>query len=41
MYILKIHIVGYRNFKDKEISFKEGINVIIDPNNAGKSYYVH
>ncbi|WP_075558674.1 ATP-dependent nuclease [Parabacteroides timonensis] len=37
MYISKIHIVGYRNFKDKEISFKEGINVIIGPNNAGKS----
>lgn len=41
MYISKIHIVGYRNFKDKEISFKEGINVIIGPNNAGKSNLLH
>lgn len=37
MYISKIHILGYRNFKDKEILFRDGINVIIGPNNAGKS----
>ena len=37
MYISKIHIKGYRNFKDSEILFREGINVIIGPNNAGKS----
>lgn len=37
MYISKIHIKGYRNFKDSEIIFREGINVIIGPNNAGKS----
>lgn len=37
MYISKIHIKGYRNFKDKEILFQDGINVIIGPNNAGKS----
>ncbi|WP_278900786.1 ATP-dependent nuclease [Leyella stercorea] len=37
MYISKIHIRGYRNFKDKVIEFHEGINVIIGPNNAGKS----
>lgn len=37
MYISKIHIKGYRNFKDKTIEFHEGINVIIGPNNAGKS----
>lgn len=37
MYISKIHIKGYRNFKDKIIEFHEGINVIIGPNNAGKS----
>lgn len=37
MYISKNHIKGYRNFKDKEINFREGINVIIGPNNAGKS----
>lgn len=37
MYISKIHIKGYRNFKDNIIEFHEGINVIIGPNNAGKS----
>lgn len=37
MYISKIHIIGYRNFKDKTVEFHEGINVIIGPNNAGKS----
>ena len=37
MFISKIHIQGYRNFKNKEITFHEGINVIIGPNNAGKS----
>jgi len=37
MFISKIHIQGYRNFKDKEIVFREGINVIIGPNNSGKS----
>lgn len=37
MYISKVRIKGYRNFKDKEILFRDGINVIIGPNNAGKS----
>lgn len=37
MYISKIHIKGYRIFKDQVIEFHEGINVIIEPNNAEKS----
>ncbi|MDR1679029.1 MAG: AAA family ATPase [Prevotellaceae bacterium] len=37
MYISKIKIKGFRNFKDKEILFNDGINVIIGHNNAGKS----
>ena len=37
MFISKIHIKGYRNFKDKEVFFRDGINVVIGPNNAGKS----
>lgn len=37
MFISKILIQGYRNFKNKEILFRDGINVIIGPNNTGKS----
>lgn len=37
MYISNIKIKGFRNFKEKEILFNDGINVIIGHNNAGKS----
>lgn len=37
MYISKVKIKGFRNFKEKEIIFNDGINVIIGHNNAGKS----
>jgi len=37
MYISKIQIKGFRNYKDHEILFRDGINVIIGHNNAGKS----
>ncbi len=37
MYISKIKIVGFRNFKNAEILFNDGISVIIGPNNAGKT----
>lgn len=37
MYISKIHINNFRNFKKKEIIFNDGINVIIGHNNAGKT----
>jgi predicted ATP-dependent endonuclease of OLD family len=37
MYISKIKIEGFRNFKNSEISFNDGINVIIGHNNAGKT----
>src|SRR5215468_5767256 len=37
MYISKIHIKGFRCFKDNLVSFNEGVNVIIGHNNAGKS----
>lgn len=37
MFISKIKIQGYRNFKNNEILFNEGMNVIIGHNNAGKS----
>ncbi len=37
MYISKIKIDGFRNYKNSEILFKDGINVLIGHNNAGKS----
>lgn len=37
MYISKISINNFRNFKSKEIVFNDGINVIIGHNNAGKT----
>lgn len=37
MYISKIHIQGFRNFKDQEVTFNDGVNVIIGHNNAGKT----
>lgn len=37
MYISKIQIKNFRNFKNKEITFNDGVNVIIGHNNAGKT----
>ncbi|WNF35244.1 AAA family ATPase [Bacillaceae bacterium IKA-2] len=37
MYISKIGIENFRNFKNKEVEFNDGVNVIIGHNNAGKS----
>ncbi|WP_092333780.1 ATP-dependent nuclease [Desulfosporosinus hippei] len=37
VYISKIRIENFRNFKMKEIEFNDGVNVIIGHNNAGKS----
>ena len=37
MYISGIQISGFRNFKEAEVVFHEGVNVIIGHNNAGKS----
>jgi putative ATP-dependent endonuclease of OLD family len=37
MYISKIHIKGFRNFKDQVVTFNDGVNVIIGHNNAGKT----
>jgi predicted ATP-dependent endonuclease of OLD family len=37
MYISKIKINNFRNFKEKEVEFTEGVNVIIGHNNAGKT----
>ena len=37
MYIAKIAIENFRNFKKTEIEFNDGANVIIGPNNTGKT----
>lgn len=37
MYISKLIIKGYRNFTDQTIEFNDGTNMIIGPNNGGKT----
>ncbi|MDJ1473800.1 ATP-dependent nuclease [Xanthocytophaga flava] len=37
MYISKIRIKNFRNFREKEVLFNDGINVIIGHNNSGKT----
>lgn len=37
MFISKIAISNFRNFRDVEVEFNNGINVIIGPNNGGKT----
>jgi len=37
MYIAKIAIDNFRNFKKTEIEFNDGVNVFIGPNNTGKT----
>jgi len=37
MFISKIEIKNYRNFKEENIEFNDGVNVIIGHNNAGKT----
>lgn len=37
MKISQIRIINYRNYNDTTIYLKEGVNVIVGPNNAGKT----
>ena len=37
MYISHIKIKGFRNFKDTDVEFNDGINILIGHNNAGKT----
>lgn len=37
MYISEVKLVNFRNFKNAKIPLHEGINMIIGPNNVGKS----
>ena len=37
MYISRIHIQNFRNYKDFTMDFHKGLNVIIGSNNSGKT----
>lgn len=37
MYISHVKIKGFRNFKDTDVQFNDGINILIGHNNAGKT----
>ncbi|WP_339308276.1 AAA family ATPase [Paenibacillus sp. FSL L8-0435] len=41
MYIYKVEIEKYRNFREKEVTFNDGLNVIIGHNNAGKTNLIN
>ncbi len=41
MFIRKIRINNYRNFNNFEMEFNDGLNVIIGPNNSGKTGLMH
>ena len=41
MYINSIKIKNYRNYEKFYMKFKEGLNVIIGANNAGKTNLLH
>lgn len=41
MYISGILVDNYRNFNSLNIEFKEGLNVIVGPNNVGKSNLIN
>ena len=41
MYISKLIISNFRIFKKQEIEFNEKMNVIIGPNNSGKSTLIN
>lgn len=41
MYIYKVEIEKYRNFREKEVTFNDGLNVIIGHNNAGKTNQIN
>ena len=40
MYLYELRIQGFRRFADIQFRFKNGLNVIVGPNNAGKTAVV-
>lgn len=41
MYLKTLRIQGFRRFDDLSLNFKDGLNVIVGPNNAGKTAGVY
>lgn len=41
MILNKVKIKNYRNYKDTEINFNDGINIIVGANNSGKTNILH
>jgi len=41
MIINKIKVINYRNYKNTEINFNDGINIIVGANNSGKTNILH
>ena len=37
MYISNLEIHNFRNFKDAKVKLKDGVNVVLGSNNAGKT----
>ncbi|MEE8614364.1 MAG: AAA family ATPase [Roseateles sp.] len=40
MYLDSLRVQGFRRFDDISLRFKNGLNVIVGPNNAGKTAVV-
>lgn len=40
MYISELSIINYRNFNQITVALQEGLNVIVGPNNVGKSNFI-
>ena len=41
MILNKVKIKNYRNYKDTEVNFNDGINIIVGANNSGKTNILH
>ena len=37
MYLKKMQLYHFRNFDNTTIDFQDGVNIIVGPNNSGKS----
>ena len=37
MYLKSLHIKNFRSIKDTNITFNKGLNILIGPNNSGKT----